>query len=201
MSVSTRTRFEIFKRDGFRCVYCGATPMNAVLTVDHVEPQAKGGGDDPSNLVTACQACNGGKSDVRLEDRRYAASLDTDSVKEHAQQLMGYLEAQRAVVAAKDAVVEQLRERWEELINGGTTAQERGLLRAYSETYPLAELVGAMEIAAAKFGPFGNYEGKFSQDAEDRRRVRAFKYLCGIVRRWRETGVVSVQIPDDPERN
>lgn len=27
-------RFEIFKRDGFACVYCGATPPDAVLEVD-----------------------------------------------------------------------------------------------------------------------------------------------------------------------
>ena len=57
-----RLRFEILRRDGHRCHYCGATAEDAQLTVDHVIPIALGGADDPSNLVTACQSCNAGKA-------------------------------------------------------------------------------------------------------------------------------------------
>ena len=56
MSVSTRTRFEVLKRDGFRCRYCGLTAMATELHVDHVVPASKGGTDDPVNLVAACAA-------------------------------------------------------------------------------------------------------------------------------------------------
>ncbi|WP_327594631.1 HNH endonuclease [Streptomyces chartreusis] len=62
MPVSKRTRFEVLRRDGFRCRYCGATPEMAELTVDHVTPMALGGGDEPGNLVTACEPCNSGKT-------------------------------------------------------------------------------------------------------------------------------------------
>jgi hypothetical protein len=59
-------RIKVFIRDGFRCVYCGATRDNAKLQADHVIPKAKGGTDHIDNLVSACRECNIGKgaSDV-----------------------------------------------------------------------------------------------------------------------------------------
>lgn len=67
MAIGSRLRFEVFKRDGFRCRYCGVTAAASALHVDHVTPRSRGGGDVASNLVTACRACNTGKSDVPLE--------------------------------------------------------------------------------------------------------------------------------------
>lgn len=32
-SISKKVRFEVFKRDGFSCQYCGATPPGALLHV------------------------------------------------------------------------------------------------------------------------------------------------------------------------
>ncbi len=49
------TRQNIFRRDGFRCGYCGTT---RALTVDHVVPRSQGGKDSWENLVTACESCN-----------------------------------------------------------------------------------------------------------------------------------------------
>ncbi|MCX8111634.1 MAG: HNH endonuclease [Bacteroidia bacterium] len=49
------TRQNIFRRDGFRCAYCG-TSHN--LTIDHVIPRSQGGDDSWENLVTACESCN-----------------------------------------------------------------------------------------------------------------------------------------------
>lgn len=59
--VSSRLRLEIFERDGWRCRYCGASPREAVLTIDHVVALASGGSNQPGNLVTACLSCNVGK--------------------------------------------------------------------------------------------------------------------------------------------
>jgi hypothetical protein len=62
--VSARTRHKILERDGFRCLDCGASPLNgALLEVDHTIPISKGGTNDPSNLRTLCSDCNRGKSD------------------------------------------------------------------------------------------------------------------------------------------
>lgn len=65
-SISKRKRFEVLKRDGFRCFYCGRTPPEVVLQVDHVLAVAKGGTADLANLVTSCADCNLGKSDKDL---------------------------------------------------------------------------------------------------------------------------------------
>lgn len=54
------SRQNIFKRDGYNCVYCGAGEH---LTLDHVVPRSKGGRDSWHNLVTACQKCNTEKGD------------------------------------------------------------------------------------------------------------------------------------------
>lgn len=56
-------RFEVLRRDGFTCRYCGRKAPLVRLQIDHVTPWSLGGSDEPSNLVTACSECNAGKSD------------------------------------------------------------------------------------------------------------------------------------------
>lgn len=57
-------RYDIMKRDGFKCVLCGRTPKNGItLHVDHILPVSKGGKTVPPNLRTLCSICNLGKSD------------------------------------------------------------------------------------------------------------------------------------------
>jgi 5-methylcytosine-specific restriction endonuclease McrA len=47
---------EIFRRDGYRCQYCGR--VSAHMTLDHVMPRHRGGGYAWENLVSACPQCN-----------------------------------------------------------------------------------------------------------------------------------------------
>lgn len=56
-------RYDILRRDGFRCQICGASQKDGVtLHVDHIVPVSKGGRSVPSNLRTLCERCNKGKS-------------------------------------------------------------------------------------------------------------------------------------------
>lgn len=77
--LSAKTRFHVFVRDGFVCVWCGRSVNNGVelsavkATVDHVVPVSKGGSDEMDNLVTACAECNAGKSN-RYDGRPAAAA-------------------------------------------------------------------------------------------------------------------------------
>lgn len=64
--ISTSVRVDVFKRDNFRCVFCGATSRHTQLQVDHIIPVSKGGRNDLSNLQTLCWECNRGKSDRRF---------------------------------------------------------------------------------------------------------------------------------------
>lgn len=58
-------RYDILKRDNFKCVICGRTPKRDGITlhVDHIIPVSKGGKTEPENLRTLCSICNLGKSD------------------------------------------------------------------------------------------------------------------------------------------
>jgi len=61
------TRNNIFKRDDYRCVYCGKSNTQD-LTIDHVVPRSKGGRDKWDNVVTACAKCNNEKADLDVEE-------------------------------------------------------------------------------------------------------------------------------------
>ena len=62
--MSSGLRYDIMKRDGFRCTICGRGAEDGVkLHVDHIKPIAKGGKTEWNNLRTLCQDCNLGKKD------------------------------------------------------------------------------------------------------------------------------------------
>lgn len=81
--IGSKVRFEIFKRDLFTCQYCGRSTPEVELQIDHIIPQAKGGGDDVDNLITSCSECNYAKNDILLSDRTYTI----DTVELHANNL------------------------------------------------------------------------------------------------------------------
>lgn len=57
-------RYQVLRRDRFRCLTCGrspATDLDCVLHVDHVEPFSVGGKTRLDNLRSLCGPCNIGK--------------------------------------------------------------------------------------------------------------------------------------------
>ena len=62
-SISTSLRFKVFQHYGFKCVYCGKTPPQSELQIDHIIPVSRGGTNTRENLVAACAECNHGKRD------------------------------------------------------------------------------------------------------------------------------------------
>lgn len=74
---------EVFRRDRFRCVYCGERVTQP--TIDHVIPRHRGGPHSWENLVTACPRCNrmkGGRTPeeaslaMRWQPTEPASSMD-----------------------------------------------------------------------------------------------------------------------------
>lgn len=53
----------LFRRDNYRCMYCGTQHCQAELTRDHVVPRAQNGKDIWENVVAACVRCNHFKAD------------------------------------------------------------------------------------------------------------------------------------------
>lgn len=58
----TGKRKIVFERDEYACRHCGA---GEDLTLDHIYPQALGGGHELDNLQTLCRRCNSRKG-VRI---------------------------------------------------------------------------------------------------------------------------------------
>lgn len=94
--LSKRARFEVFKRDGFACQYCGQHPPNVMLEVDHITPVAEGGGSEADNLVTACFNCNRGKAYIPLSVVPKSLPEKAAEVEEMEAQLAGYREVMQA---------------------------------------------------------------------------------------------------------
>ena len=179
---SKRLRFEILKRDGFRCIYCGATPIQSPLHVDHVKPEADGGTDDPANLVTACRDCNGGKSSVPLE-QRMDAMFTTEEERERADQVLEYLAIQRRLLDAKKDAELMVLERWENLIGDWPHNLPQFISKPIKEL-GISRVLDAVEIVARK-----NMDGPLDR----------IRYFCGILRslvREEETPEIEPRSPD-----
>ena len=65
-AISDKLRYQVLKRDNFKCCACGASPAkdpSVELHIDHIIPWSKGGESTLKNLQTLCSKCNIGKSD------------------------------------------------------------------------------------------------------------------------------------------
>lgn len=59
-------RYDILKRDHFKCLLCGDSPATnpkCKLHIDHIKPFSQDGKTAKENLRTLCASCNQGKSD------------------------------------------------------------------------------------------------------------------------------------------
>ncbi|MEK7486406.1 MAG: HNH endonuclease [Planctomycetota bacterium] len=62
------SRLNVYKRDNFRCQYCGKVKNEEDLTIDHIFPKSRGGTCNWENCVTACVSCNTHKGAHLLQD-------------------------------------------------------------------------------------------------------------------------------------
>lgn len=173
MAVGKRKRFEIFKRDGFQCMYCGGTPPQIVLQCDHIHPVSLGGNDDPENLITSCEDCNSGKSNIPLEmvSRPLAEQqLRQIELKEQFNEYNRFMEEQRELENEK---VEDIGRYWFDTIKGKKanlifTAIRANSIRTFLKKLPFVEVKEAVELAICR------KPCKIKDDGD------TWKYFCGI---------------------
>jgi hypothetical protein len=90
MIVKLKERFDIFKRDLFQCQYCGRTPPNVTLELDHIKSRAHGGKDSIDNYITSCFDCNRGKGKNDLDTAPPTLENKVALIKERKAQLNAY---------------------------------------------------------------------------------------------------------------
>lgn len=167
MPVSTRTRFEVFKRDRFTCTYCGRTPPAVLLEVDHVLPRAAGGSDDVENLTTSCWDCNHGKAANLLEEGSAptVTRQAVEDLEERIAQAKAYAEAMQTYRALEDQQLGEVNAAWAAAFGASTKETATGtvwtLLYAWEQfprdasirtilrQLPLLEVIEAVDVAAS----------------------------------------------------
>jgi hypothetical protein len=174
MAISKRTRFNVFKRDGFLCAYCGRTPPAVVLEVDHIIPQRSGGTDATHNLTTSCRDCNSGKSGISL-----------DVVPDDVAKSMAIALEKREQVKRFEAMLKAEKRRIDKAARGlGVYWCDRTLppdkagtlilaeqwlrsIRTFLKSLPETEVEGAMDSAQSRIDKIPN-------------ETQRLKYFCGI---------------------
>lgn len=86
-------RLAIYQRDNFQCQYCGDKFSAKELTLDHVDPKSRGGGNESRNLVTACKRCNNIKGARTPEEAgmKLLKPMTAYKIKLNRVQLLSYL--------------------------------------------------------------------------------------------------------------
>lgn len=153
-NIPKKIRFEVFKRDKFTCQYCGAKAPDAVLHVDHIHPVSKGGTNDIMNLVTSCDSCNGGKSNVLISD---SSAIDKqraqlEALEERRQQIDMMVEWRKSLAGVEQNKLGALYD-YAESYMPGFSLNENGRkdIRKLEKKYGLEEVMKAIETAAEKY--------------------------------------------------
>jgi hypothetical protein len=166
-AISKRTRFDVFKRDGFKCQYCGAMAPDVLLVVDHIQPVSKDGAHDLMNFVTACEPCNAGKSDKTLDDssavKRQQAQLS--ALQERREQLEMMLQWREGLKDIEADQVQLVAEAWQKVAIGWHL-NDTGLksARLLLKKHGLQKVLDAIDTAADRYLKFGE-DGKATEES------------------------------------
>jgi hypothetical protein len=182
MAISKKIRFEVFKRDGFKCAYCGKVPPQVTLEVDHIHPKARKGTDDINNLITACFDCNRGKRDIPLTKIPAKISENLEVLQEQEDQVKEY----RKFVAKIEKRVQKDIQEINDVYTGaypGWVFSDRfnnATLKTFLRLLPKDQIILSLEIAISRY--------PLNKD-------RVINYFCGIC--WHK--IKGTERPEDRE--
>lgn len=193
MPISKRLRFEILRRDGFKCVYCGAAAADSELHVDHVEPVSLGGDDSPGNLVACCIDCNRGKASTSAD-----AKPDLpDDYKAAAVAAQLTREKREAAIAEETALVAEIQDEFKSYWAHPSVWPYANVVRSWLQDFTVTELKEFIEMSNLKCRTQGSavrYLNGMVRTARARREGRV--QTCSLCGKW-------VHLPDgyDPTQS
>lgn len=165
-SVSKKIRFEVFKRDGFRCAYCGKMPPEVILEIDHIIPVSKKGTNDINNLIASCFDCNRGKRNIELDRVPSKITENIEVLKEKEDQVMELRRFIKKINARIKRDIDKIDKIYSLYFEGWSMTErfKRGTLTYFLKNLPYHEVEDACDIA------FNRIAGEES----------SIKYFCGI---------------------
>jgi hypothetical protein len=199
--ISKSVRFEVFKRDQFKCQYCGASAPEVLLQVDHINPVANGGTNDIINLITACFGCNNGKRDKLLSDDTAITKQkqQLEQLQERREQLEMMMQWHEGLKNLQDDIHSSLKNYWEDIAKG-YSINENGMLKIkkLAKQYAYDEILRAMDTASEQYLVFQDdvvtgesWEIAFNKipaiikvnrDTKENPDLKDFFYIRGIIR-------------------
>lgn len=172
MAIGKKKRFSVFERDGFCCQYCGLTPPDVVLEVDHMVSKKDGGSDDLLNLTTACFDCNRGKSKKSIYNPKKSKvnlKREIKNLEEKKGQLESYYLFIQRKKELKNKELEVFENHWKRASGNRFTFNEHGLksIARLKEIYPAVLIFEAMDISWGR------------EDIHDNDK---FRFMCGVLK-------------------
>jgi len=167
VAISKKIRFEIFKRDNFKCQYCGGSPPKVILEVDHIIPVVKGGKNVKHNLLTACFDCNRGKGKHELHSVPESPNFDHALIKEKIDQYKMFTKMQTQLETLFEKEIDSVSDVYSQYFPDWilNTKFRNGTVKKFIELLNPAEVRNAMHIACSKIS--------WNED-------KALKYFCGV---------------------
>jgi hypothetical protein len=190
MSITNKTRFEVFKKCNFTCQYCGRRTPEIILEVDHIIPKSKGGTDDVDNLTASCFECNRGKTGTLLDSILKDKDLHTETIllAEKEMQLAEYNRVKENIRERENNEISILREHFSDQFSLSGYAEKdfdkiTSIIRKALKVFSYIDVMDMIDYA-------------IDRTREDTRgeyhNVAASKYLAGVLlNKIKEKGVQS----------
>ena len=152
-NIGKKLRFEVFKRDSFKCQYCGESAPDVVLHIDHIKPVADGGDNDLANLITSCVDCNSGKGARLLSDKTMVEKQrkQLEELNERREQLELMLEWRDGLMALEEEQVKSVCERFERWTKYTVSENGEKTLRTLIKKYGVSEVIESMMLSVAQY--------------------------------------------------
>lgn len=164
--LTKKTRFDVFKRDQFRCAYCGSCPPVVILEIDHITPVSKGGTNSAENLITACFDCNRGKGAAELSVVPDSLQKRAELIAEKHEQMKAMDRLLKATKKREEKKIDEIEEIFCKEFKKLFSERFRASVRGFLQSLPFSDVEMAIwKSCSRKKG--GDPEG-------------ALKYFCGI---------------------
>ena len=152
-AISKKIRFEIFKRDSFKCQYCGKSAPDAILHIDHIIPVAEGGKNHITNLITSCIDCNLGKGAVSLSDNSVVEKQkrQLEEINERREQLKLMCKWREELSKFEEEKLDYIDNRINELCGYGLSEYGRSDMRKTLKKFNYSLILDSIEKSAIQY--------------------------------------------------
>lgn len=201
VAISKKLRFEIFKRDSFKCQYCGKSAPDVILHVDHINPVKRGGKNDSLNLITSCIDCNLGKGAVTLDDNSVISKQQKQlqEISERREQLKLMTKWRDELLKLEEDKVDYINERISEITGYELSESGKSDMRKTIKKYGLDLTIDSLEKSANQYLSYDNKDNlnresvdKFinyipricagTKKENENPSIKEIAYICGILK-------------------